>query len=359
MKVQKILNIIAAIVLALVVITATSSAQTPVTTTPVTSPTIATPPPASLPIGSKAMLRAYAFEQVAGSFITIWGEAMMWNTASVTNVYFHPEVAPSLDEAMQAIVLTHFSFKVSEKTKPLSVYSELHNKDGMALFSGNADASVSDSGQIVCPSGVKMKMNAFVPIYVGENISGASVRMDDGNRESIASWNGYVFFNEDYTEKDGLLLLEYSDGNTSQQIGYSLRTSLQVPSFNVSGNVGAYVQDFQSFLDEGMLANSTMYVGINGFVGDEHEAPVASVTITSTRPVRFYCGIYQAGTNTLLENPLRGWIYKKDSDSESSISLLPGQWSGAMTLEPGQYFFYPETSLFETPALVNTGGGKG
>ncbi len=326
---------------------------------PVTPPTIATPPPESLPIGSKAMLRAYAFEQVCGSSISIWSEATMWSSNSVTNVYFHPEVAPSLDDAMQAIMFNQFRFKVSDKTKPLNIYAELHNKDGTALFSGNVNASISESGQILCSTGVKMKLDSFVPIYVGPNVSGASIRLNNGEWDSLTVWNGYLYFRSDYTEQDGTLILNYNEGNTFQQIPYSLRTGDQVPLVAVSGNVDAYVQDFQSFLDKGMLASATLYANVNGFVGDDHEAPVVSINITSTRSVKFYCTIRQAGTNTVLERPQYGWLYKKGSDSEMPVSLLPGQWSQAMTLDPGEWFFYPETSLFETPAPVNTGGGKG
>jgi hypothetical protein len=321
-----------------------------------TTPTIATPPPETLPIGSKAMLRAYAFEQVCGSSISIWSEEMMWSSDSVTNVYFHPEVAPSLDDAMQAIMFNHFNFKVSDKTKPLSVYAELHNKDGMALFSGNVNASISNSGQILCPTGVKMKMNPFVVIEVGENVQGASIRLNNGEWDSLTVWNGYLYFRSDYTEQDGTLILNYNDGNTFQQIPYSLRAGDQVPLVAVSGNVDAYVQDFQSFIDNGMIASAILYANVNGFVGDDHEAPVASITITSTRPVKFYCVIRQAGTNTVLERPQYGWLYKKGSSSEMPVSLLPGQWSQAMTLDPGEWFFYPETSLFDSPPPVIIGG---
>ena len=54
-------------------------------------------------------------------------------------------------------------------------------------------------------------MNSFVPIYVGESVSGASIRMDDGNRESVNVWNGYAFFNKGYADKDGMLVLDYND----------------------------------------------------------------------------------------------------------------------------------------------------
>ena len=343
----------------------TSFAQTsatPTTPTPVTSPTIATPPPASLPVGNKGMLKAYAEEQVAGSDMSIWSEAIMWSSNSVTNVYFHPEVAPSVDEAIQALSFKWFNFKVSDKTKPLYVYAELHNKDGMGLFSGDATASRSESGSIVCPSGIKMRMNSFVPIYVGENVSGASIRMDNGNRESVSVWNGYVFFNEGYTDKDGMLVLEYNDGNTSQQIGYSLHTCQQVPLYKVSGTVGVNLGDHYSFTADD-TQTGIVYVNMgNCQVGGGHEAPVASINIKGGRShqVKFLCKIWD--NSTLVEQPGSGWIFKKGSDVEIPVSLdmvAPGEWSAPITLEPGEWFFYLETELFETPVPPYYGGGKG
>ena len=78
----------------------------------------------------------------------------MWSSDSVTSVYFHPEVAPSLYEALDALMFNNFHFKVSDKTKPLYVYASLHNKDGMSLFYGNANASRSENGLLVCQLGV-------------------------------------------------------------------------------------------------------------------------------------------------------------------------------------------------------------
>jgi hypothetical protein len=355
--VQGIINISTAVLFGLVAITATSSAQTPVT--PTTTQTIATPPPASLPVGNMAMLRAYALERVAGSSISIWGEAMMEGSNSVTNIYFHPEVSPPLDDAMKAIASSHFSFKVSDKTKPLNVFAELHDKNGMSLFYGNINASISNAGQIVCPAGVKMKMNSYLPIYVGENILGASVLMGDGNRQSLNVWNGYVFFNEGYAGKDGMLVLEYSDGNISQQIGYALHTGVQVPLFAVLGNINAYVQDFKSYHDKGMLPSGIMYVHLNGLVGSDHEAPVASITITSARFVKFSCVIHDSISQTIVEYPANGWFYKKDGDTETPVVLPLAGWSEEIKLEPGQYFFYPETNLFEALPPPSNGGGKG
>jgi hypothetical protein len=330
--------------------------------TPVTSPTIVTPPPASLPVGNMGMLRAYAVEQVAGSDMSIWSEAIMWSSNSVTNVYFHPEVAPTIDEATQALSLNWFNFKVSDKTKPLYVYAGLHNKDGIGLFSGDATASRSESGSIVCPSGIKMRMNSFVPIYVGENVSGAETRMENGRREFLSVWNGYVFFNEDYTDEDGLLVLEWNDGSSMQEIGYSLRTSYQVPLYKVSGTVGAYLGDYYSFIADDTQPGTT-YVNLgNCQVGGDHEAPVASINITSSTPrtVKFLCKIWDG--STLVEQPGSGWIYKKGSDMEMPVSLAPvapGEWSAPITLGPGEWFFYPETELFETPVPDNYYGGKG
>jgi len=350
MKTQKILNGLAIALFAFVAITFASAA-------PITPPTIATPPPEELPIGSKAMLRAYAMEQVAGSDMSIWNQYIMWSSASVTNIYFHPEVAPTVDEALQALQSAYFSFKVTDKTKPLSVYAELHNSIGMNLFYGAVyDATVSDAGKIQCPKGIRLKMNQYLPIYVGENVSGASIRIENGNWDSLNVWNGYVFFNADYTEKDGMLILDYNDGNEYKQVGYSLRTGSRIPLFTVSGTVDTYIDDFYSFYADDSQPG-TVYVNLGkSIVGDGHEAPVASINITSSTPrtVKFLCRIYNT-KGILVEQPVYGWLFKKGSDTEQPISLLPGQWSGTTTLEAGQWFFYPETSLFETPAPVIIG----
>ncbi|MEI7513288.1 MAG: hypothetical protein WCJ74_01565 [bacterium] len=361
---MKSIKQIATFILAFALI-GTSFAQTytkPTTPTPVTQTTITTPPPASLPIGSKGMLRAYALEQVAGSDMSIWSEAIMWSSDSVTNVYFHPEVAPSVDEAIQALSFNWFNFKVSDKTKPLYVYASLHNKDGMSLFYGNVNASRSENGLLVCPGGVEMKMGSWTPIYVGENVKGASIRLDNGDRVSLNVWNGYVFFQGDYTDKDGMIVLDFDDGSSMQQIGYSLRTCLQVPLYKVSGTVGAYLGDYYSFIVDDTQPGTT-YVNLgNCQVGGDHEAPVASINITSSTPrtVKFFCQIWD--NSTLVEQPGSGWIFKKGSDTEMPVSLAPvapGEWSAPITLEPGEWFFYMDTELFETPAPDNYYGGKG
>ena len=314
------------------------------------------PPPDSLPVANKAMLRAYALEQVAGSNLGIWGESIMQSSDSVTNIYFHPETAPLVDEAIQKLSFTNLHFRVTDKTKPLSVWGSLHNSEGMSLFYGYTGASVSTQGAIVCPGGLTMKMESYIPIYVGPNVASAEIR---GNGwTNINVWNGYMFFPADYTENDGTLILEYNDESGYQQIPYSLRTGDQIPLTSVSGTVGTTLSDYYSFTSKS-TDTGILYVNLPGFVGEGHEAPVACIQVVGTsRTVKFSCVIYNLD-NTVAEYPAHGWIFEKNSDSEIGVLLPKGAWSDTMTLTPGTYYFYPETELFETEPPIYVGGKGG
>lgn len=332
--------------------TITATATTP--TTVIATPTIATPPPASLPIGSKGMLRAYALEQVCGSQMSIWSESVIWDSASITSVYFHPETPPTIDEAIAKLNSSIFQFKVADKSKPLNVWGTLHNSEGMTLFFGYCPANISAQGSIICDELV-MKLNGNVPVYVGPDVHSAQIRSGN-NWVDLYPCNGYIFFPIDYTDKEGMLILNVGD----HDIAYSLRDDgSQIPLVSVSGEVGTKIDGYYSFTADN-AQTGIVYVNLgNCQVGEGHEAPVASINITSTNPktVKFLCRIWRDGQ--LVEQPAYGWIYKKGDDTEMPVSLLPGQWSGTMTLGKGQWFFYMETSFFETPVPVIIGGGKG
>jgi hypothetical protein len=324
---------------------------------PVTTPTSATPPPESLPTQSVGKLRAYAFSEVAGGSSSVWGESIMWASSSKTNIYFRPPVKPSYEDVIRQLNTVQFSFKVADKSKPLTIFSDLFNRGGMNLFYGTANASVSSQGAILC-AGVKMRMNSCVPIYVGPNVSSASIRTGN-QRDNAEVWNGYLMFQEGYAEKDALVVLDYYDGVESREIGYYIPTGSEVPLTTVSGTVNNYVQDYQTLSDEGMSSGTALTVGAYGYVGDDHEAPVVCVKITSARPVKFGGVIYDAYSNNTLENPLAGGLIMTDG-TETSIVLTAGQWSAPTMLQPGTYYFYLKTGLYDVPTPVNYyEGGKG
>lgn len=323
---------------------------------PVTSPTTATPPPASLPTQNVGKLRAYAFSEVAGGSSSVWGESIMWASSSTTNIYFRPQVKPSYEEVIRQLNTAQFSFKVADKSKPLTIFSDLFNKGGMNLFYGTANASVSSQGAILC-AGVKMRMNSCVPIYVGPNVSSASIRTGN-QRDNAEIWNGYLMFQEGYAEKDGLVVLDYYDGVESQEIAYSIPTGSRITLTSVSGMVNNYVQDYQFVNDDGLASNAILFVKAYGSVGDDHEAPVVCVKITSARSVKFSGAIYDMYTNDVIENPIGGGLIVNDTETE--VSLTPGQWSAPMMLQPGTYYFYLKTGLYDVPTPVNYyEGGKG
>lgn len=333
----------------------TGFAQTSTTPT-TTSPTVAVPPPTSLPTQNIGKLRAYAFSQVGGSYSSIWGESVMFAQSSKTEVYFRPQIKPTYEEALRQLNTTSFQFKVADKAKSLSVFSELLNKDGMTLFLGSANASVSEQGAILC-SGVKMQLNSEVPIYVGPNVPGASIRI--GNDWVHADvYNGYLMFQQGYAEKDGMVILQYNDGIETRQIPYSILLGVQIPLTSVSGTISNWVQDFQTINDDGMVSGATLNVGAYGYVGDGHEAPVVCVKITSARTVKFGGTIYDVYTNNILENPLAGGLIMPNN-TENPIALTAGQWSTGMLLQPGTYYFYLKTDFFDVPMPVIYYGGKG
>lgn len=346
-RIQKCLAFATFVLAGLVAITATSKAQT--------APSSVFPPE-SLPIASRGEIRTRAIEQVAGSRLSIFGETIMWNSNSTTDGYFHPEKGTNVDEALRIINKTIFDFVVTDKSKQLGVWGELHNSIGMALFYGYKPVSVSQNGRLLYDV-FNLEMNPQMPIYVGEGVERATIKTDEGWLD-VSAWNGYIFFPLDYTGKEGMLVLQYTDGNLSQEIGYSLRSGSKLPLYNVTGSIGVRLPDFQYITDSGLTANSEIYIDGTGYVGDGHQPPVVSFKLTSNRGVRFYSAIYTTVDYSLIENPVVGWYYKKGDKTKNPVNLYSTEWSTPVTLPPGEYFFYPETGLYESPQQV-TRGEKG
>lgn len=274
-RIQKFFATVAFVLIGLVVITATSKAQT-------------------VP-ESRAESRAYALEQVAGSHLTVFGEAMIWNANSITEVDFHPVDGTTVEAAVAAINANSFKFKVSNKSKPLYAWAELHNASGTALFHGYVELSIGPKGEIV-----------YNTVNLKTNLS--------------------------YTGPRASLVKTVNRGKTSL--------------FNITGSVGVRLDDFQAFNDTGMAANTTMYVGAVGYVGNGHEAPVVSFKLSSPRPVCFSSGIYSTVDYSLIESPITGSFFLKGYAKES-VNLIPGQWSTPVILPAGEYFFFPNTSIYE------------
>lgn len=318
---------------------------------PITPPTVVMPPE-ELHIGSQSELRNWACSQVCGGNIQIYGESVMWDSQLKT--YF--DIQGSLtDNVVNRLKAVSFYVRVSDREKPLGTFATLYNKEHMTLFYGYEPATVSEEGKIVWEKDIDLnEMTYEVPIYVGKNIISASVRTDNG-WDNVTVNDGWIYFPNQYAGADGELVLW--DG--SREIWYSLSSGAIIPGYIASGSVGVTFSDYQSFSDEGYDSISPLYVGVKGYVGDNHKAPVASVKVTSTRAVKFACSITKIMVNGGENIPvLSGWLFSNEGNDKMPISLLPGQWV-TMTLTPGEYTFGPDTEIYNKPAPVIIGGEKG
>jgi hypothetical protein len=316
---------------------------------PITPPTVV---PEELHIGSQSELRSWACSQVCGGNIQIYGEPVMWD--SLMQTYF--DIQGSLaDNVVKRLAAVSFYVRVSDREKSLGTFATLYNKEHMTLFYGYEPATVSEEGKIVWEKDIDLnEMTYEVPIYVGQNITSAHVRTDNG-WDNVTVNDGWIYFPSEYAGADGELVLW--DG--SREIWYSLSSGAIIPGYIISGSVGVTLSDYQSFSDEGYLSTSPLYVGVKGYVGENHKAPVASVKVTSTRAVKFACSITKIMVNGGMEVPvLSGWIFSNGGNDKMPISLLPGQWV-TLTLTPGDYTFGPDTEIYNEPAPVIIGGERG
>ena len=343
----------------IVVISGTSFSQS-IPTSGTTETTQIAMPPDSLEIGSLAELRAWAVRQVAGGDIQIWGPAIMWDTKSINYFDFHPEGSTSVDEVLFALHEQMFRVRVTDRTASLTANGNLHNENYMALFSGSAPAIVSPFGKIVC-KGIDLNMLVdFVPIYVGEGVQSAYVKTDRGGF-NVNVWNGYIFFPKKYAGKNGMLVLWVrGDDGGGREIGYSLTTGKVIPTITITGGTTMKLNDYESFYSKDLAVGETLYVDLCGYLGDGHEAPVASVNIASACTVKFACSIMNTQTKGGSEIfPSSGWLYKKGTDIKTSIPLTPAMWSEGFELDEGEWIFCPKTDIYNSPTEVNSGGGNG
>jgi hypothetical protein len=328
------------------------TSTTPTTTGgPVTSPTI-TMPPEELHIGSQAELRSWACSQICGGNIQIYGETVMWDSQSQTYFDLQGTLA---DNVVQKLAASSLYVRVSDREKPLGTFATLYNKERMTLFYGYEPATVSDQGKIVWEKNIDVNELAYdVPIFVGENITSAYIRTDN-SWDTVYVNDGWIFFPNQYAGADGELVLW--DG--SREIWYSLSSGTLIPGYLASGSVGVTLADYQSFSDEGYSTTNPLYVGVQGYVGDNHKAPVASVKVTSTRVVKFACSITDVTVKGGMNIPvLSSWLFSNGGKDKMPISLLPGQWV-TLTLSPGEYTFGPNTEIYNQPPPINVGGEKG
>ena len=114
--------------------------------------------------------------------------------------------------------------------------------------------------------------------------------------------------------------------------------------------------DYQSFNDSSLMSTATLNASVVGLVGDNHDAPVAYLKIATRRQVRISCVIRDASSYNAVEYPSVGWIFKKGADTETPVPLLPAT---SITLDPGEYYFYPETSRYDSPVVITPVIGQG
>ena len=314
--------------------------------------------PASLPVGSKAQLRAYAFSQVAGGNMSIGGDSIMFRSSSKTYVFYHPVSIPTVDEITNNLQQTAFSFDVTNVMKPLYAYASLHNSNWSPLFYGACSVSgtkLSDGTyHLSSEEGVMLRLADYVPISIGGVVPQAAwIKNRDGSVTSVnVDSAGMIYFPSAFAGGNGMFVVQVQDGANTYTTGYDMsNVGIRIVLTNMQGYIPVQVPDYDRYDDKWWQANQTIYVYSEGFLTEGSEAPVVSIKCSTKRKAAFIGVIYDADKNgaVAVEYPSRGWLLKKGTDVWTEIPLTRQQWSAEVSLDPGEYIFYPETSLYDTP----------
>lgn len=351
----------------------TTTTPTTVTTVQVGTPVADTPPPETLPIGTKAQLKNFALNSVVHGQAILYTETQVYTPESVGSFYV---TGSDADDVLTQLNTPSnvFSIKTYDKTAPLYLWSSLTDKDGDALFRGNANPQTTESGGglRLQNANLNLKMSWTIPIPIA-NVQSATIKHvnADGStwNEELYVHNGKVFFPVQSAETQGTLIVGRYPQNGNAPAGYEfnlaydIKSSTRVNSTAITGNSFAAIENHVKFSDyqgtsttSPMVFTTSMKPPTSGPYQEIIAPPSGKISFTQANtPV----GTIRPCTMKLLINckpqqlgSIKAWAYdKRQIAADGTVTEFPATITTSYTNTNG----VPYTTVNATWSIANPG----
>jgi hypothetical protein len=236
----------------------TETATVEAVTVPATTITL----PEELPIGSKAMLTAYALSRAKMVSAQLWSESILSFDGEVSYLFFWGEGADDLIQKVNSPTST-FNVRVYDPVKPLYLYGYIGDENGDALFDSYSNVvqteTVGTNALILKNAKLEFRLSWIIPIPI-EGVTGGYIKHEgeDGKEWYEEVWvsNGKVHFPVSYAGTGGTLILFSSNSSSA----YNISTGKKIIPTTVAGGVSTSIQNHFYATDAGSSPASQLVV---------------------------------------------------------------------------------------------------
>lgn len=330
-------------------------------------------PPASLPIGSKEELNAYAVGLTSIGYISYGGNTVLQNSASKT--FFQYNIG-DIDDLLTALAGSQSSFDVANTADTINVYASVFDKNWQQLFWGNSNVLPEKVGTLWRPalSPVKMQLSSWIPIpFKGVMSALLIIRDSNGNVSDfryLKASDGSISFESALAGWGTELLVTHDTGNGFATVAYSVPNKGQlIASTHLAGSEAVFIDNMATLKDTAYPAGAVInFTLLSGFLPDgSSAAPLLHLKLSQARQMNFSASAFSQipGGSTAVK-PTKVVVFQfSNSALNSRTEFLATNGTINITLPAGTYEVVPiydglfKNSLPAKPYYSTTTGDKG
>ncbi len=336
-------------------------------------PVIAVEQPQYWMLSSPGALRAYALSRVVSGDSYVWGDTMVYDSASKTWVRIEGDTPHGILFSLGGEEGT-LVFKIADPVHDtVNRGGSLNDSHQNQLFYGweygVRPVKVGNSWRFPT-STIELQMSSQIPIPVSKDTNSARIFYKDseGNyrwTEYMDVWDGMLYFPAEYAGENGQLVLLSNNGS----ILVDLRTGQEIVPAQIVTSVQAELANYSHVSDKGLASWQKLEFGIEADVSnDQSDAPVVWTTLSTARTVKFTMKVVEQN-GTVVETPWQAHAFNRNTGvirpiTATAVIRPDGSFSEPFfekSLEAGDWIIWWTTESFnqEPDYPYYYGGGKG
>ena len=287
--------------------------------------------PSSLPIGSRQLLQAQALQNAAVANAGGWSSSTLGGNGNIT--YSTRKVANGI-QGLEALKTMMFSFNIENPKDPVTLWSQLVDKDGNVLVNGRSTKNTVKSEPGVyglVDNRVVMYYSDKLPIVFPEaQAAYVSIRNEKGEtirEDSVKVQNGKILFPVALAGKSSLVV--YTEDSTGGWVAnlYKSDGSLSVKPDSVKSGIDPLI-DNTVFVTDSHLNN--VIVNSEGGKGNN---PLFVLTLNKKTGVNFFATTSEGYFST-------GYYVMKAGESTPKKWETPKGFEVVQELADGVYYIW-------------------
>ncbi|MES2060115.1 MAG: hypothetical protein V4438_03730 [Patescibacteria group bacterium] len=331
-------------------------------------------PPASLPIASKAMQKAFNWSEAHHGYAYIWSESLLTSFGEIRNINV---TGKNADDVLKKLSSSSFQTRTYDKSKPVYIWSYLSNDDGDQLFQSNfAEVKLIEKAGVLTiqSTPIELQMAGYTPIEFPNAVS-ARIEHVGANgekwEEELQVYNGKIYYPSQYGRTDGTLIVTsyYPLGGPaitpgeSLDTAYDLSTGDKSPTTLIAGNPSMAIENHLYATDVGYASASQLIVSKRMIppvdpIVDQWTIvapPTAMFNVNSTPGKKRVCKVSMTIKSSATKlGVVKAWAYDPNrTAADGTVQELGGTITTSVS---GQDVLI--TSTWNLDNDVNTAGGS-